>query len=157
MDFKEYALKLLSFSDRTESELRKRLSEKGCGDEEAEAVVAFLKEYGYIDDARYARRYAADSLKLKGHGPGRIRADLLRKGIDRELAYAVLEEIEDDPRERIEAEMERRFSGADLSSRKERNRIFGYFARRGFAPHDIWGAINGKSSFDDVDPEYFEE
>ena len=156
MDCREYALKLLSFSDRTENELRKRLEEKGFDGGDIDGALDFLKDYGYIDDARYAQKYAADSVRLKGHGPGRIRADLLRKGVSRESIDAAIDGLDTDPRERIEAEMEHRFDGADLSSRRERNRIFGYFARRGFSPHDIWGAINAKSSFDDIDGDFEE-
>lgn len=157
MDCREQALKFLSFSDRTEKELRDRLGEKGYGEEEVEDTLAFLKDYGYIDDRRYARKFAGDSVRLKGHGPGRIRTELLRKGVGRDVVDEVLEEMETDPREQLEAAMERRFAGADLSNPKERNRIFGYFARRGYSPHDIWGAINSRSSFSDIDSGNFEE
>lgn len=154
MDCREQALKLISFRDRTEKELRDRLEEKEYNEDEIEETIDFLKNYGYIDDSRYARRFAADSVKLKGHGPGRIKTELLRKGIDRETVEIVLEEMETDPREQLEAIMERRFSGADLGSHKERNRIFAYFARRGYSPRDIWGVINSRCAFQDVD---FEE
>ena len=154
MDCREQALKLLSFKDRTEKELRGRLGEKGYSEDEIEETIEFLKEYKYIDDASYARKYASDGIKLKGHGPGRIKTELLHKGIDRGTVEEVLEEMETDPREQIEELMERRFSSADLGNPKERNRIFGYFARRGYSPHDIWGVINSRSSFKDVD---FEE
>ena len=151
MDCREQALKLISFKDRTEKELRDRLEEKECTEDEIEETIEFLKNYGYIDDARYARRFAADSIKLRNHGPGRIRTELLRKGIDRDTIEIVLEEMETDPREQLEAAMERRFSSADLGNPKERNRIFGYFARRGYSPRDIWGVINSRCAFQDVD------
>ena len=154
MDCREQALKLISFKDRTEKELRRRLEEKEYNEGEIEETIEFLKNYGYVDDARYARRFAADSVKLKSHGPGRIKTELLRKGIDRDTIEIVLEEMETDPREELEAAMERRFSSADLGNPKERSRVFGYFARRGYSPHDIWGVINSRSSFKDVD---FEE
>ncbi len=153
MDCKEYALKLLSFSDRTENELKKRLAEKGYGEDDIEGTADFLKNYDYINDSRYAQKYAADSVRLKGHGPGRIRAELLRRGVERDVIDLALDGVETDPRQQLEAAMERRFAGADLSSRRERERIFSYFARRGFSPHDIWGVINSKSSFDDVNCE----
>ena len=156
IDCREQALKLLSFKDRTEKELRDRLRDKGYSEGEIEETIEFLKEYKYIDDALYARRFAADSVKLKGHGPGRIRTELLRRGIDRDTIEIVLEEMETDPREQIETTMERRFSSADLGNPKERNRIFGYFARRGYSPRDIWGVINSRCAFRDVDTDFEE-
>ncbi len=157
MDCREQALKFLSFSDRTEKEMRARLERNGYSKEDIEDTLAFLKDYNYIDDERYARKYASDSVRLKGHGPGRIRAELARKGIGRDIVDKALEEMGADPREQLEAIMDRRFDGADLSSAKERNRIFGYFARRGYSPHDIWGVINSRCSFGDIDSDNFEE
>ncbi len=156
MDCREQALKLLSFSDRTEREMRKRLAEKGFDETDIDETLDFLTEYSYIDDRRYAAKYAADSVKLKGHGPGRIRAGLLQKGVSRDIVDETIDEMETDPREQLDAAMERRFANADLSNPKERNRIFSYFARRGYSPHDIWGAINGRSAFEDID-DNFEE
>lgn len=154
---REAALKLFSFKDRTEAELCKRLAEKGFDEREIAETMAFAVEYGYIDDRRYAQRYISDGINLRGHGFGRIKTELLRKGIDRLLVeeeIALAEEAEADPRERIAEIIDSRFANADLGSQRERNRIFGYFARRGYAPRDIWGVINDKSAFKDV---YWEE
>ncbi len=157
---KDAAVKLIAVKDRTEKELSQRLAEKGYDEREIAEAMAFAAEYGYTDDRAYARKYIREGVNLKNYGFSRIRAELLKKGVDR---YVVEEEIDsaresadEAPRERILGAMERRFAGADLSNPKERNRIFGYFARRGFSPNEIWGAINKKSSFEDVSSEEFE-
>ncbi len=153
MDCREQAVRLIAVKDRTEKEMRDRLAQKGFGPDEIDETVEFLKNYKYIDDAEYARRYAADGVNLKGWGPGRIRTELLRRGISRETVDQTLEQMEADPREQIDLIMERRFSNSDLSNRNERNRIFGYFARRGYNSHDIWGAINSRCAFRDIEYE----
>ncbi len=151
---RESALKLLSFKDRTEKELSDKLREKGFDEKEIAEAMAFAVEYGYIDDKKYARKYICDGLKLRGYGFNRIRTELLRKGVaravvDEEIAFAE-ENAEAGQREIIGAAIEKRFSSSDLGNNSERRRIFGYFARRGYAPSDIWGAINEKCAFKDV-------
>lgn len=153
MDCKDSAIKLLTFKDRTEKELRDKLKEKGYGDNEIDETTEFLKSYGYIDDLRYAKKFVADGINVRCHGPDRIRIELMRKGVSRETAAEVLENAAIDPRAQIEAALEQRFSHADLGNPKERNRILGYFARRGYAYRDVISTINERCAFDDIDTE----
>ena len=148
---RDYALRLIEFRDRTEKELREKLTKKGYGEEQIEDTVEFLKNYGYIDDARYATHFINDAINIKKWGKIRIRTELLHKGIDREVVDFAIEdafsEVDDD---RVLTEMKKRFSNSDFSNMKERNRIFGFFTRRGFTPDEIKGAMNKMSSFCDI-------
>ena len=151
-DCKDYAVKLLAVKDRTEKELRDKLIEKHYTTEEIDAAIESMASYGYINDRAYAEKYLKDGLNVRGHGEGRIKTELLRRGVSRETVEEVLSEIEPElGAERMSEIFDRRFANADLSSPKERNRIFGYFARRGFAPHEIWSLINRKSAFKDIE------
>ena len=89
---KNKALRLLDRRDFSRAELIKKLVEKGEAQADAEAVVARLNELGVVDDRRYAalvvRQYAG-----KGYGARRVRAELLRRGVPRELLDAALEEM----------------------------------------------------------------
>ena len=151
---RDYALRLIEFRDRTEKELREKLAAKGCNEEQIEDTVEFLKNYGYIDDGRYASHFTHDAINLKKWGKIRIRTELLRKGIDRETAEFAIEdafaEIEED---RVLSQMQSRFKDSDFSNMKVRTRIFNFFLRRGFTPDEIKGAMNKMSSFRDIDCE----
>ena len=148
---RDCALRLIEFRDRTEKELREKLTKKGYSEEQIEDTVEFLKNYGYIDDKRYASHFINDAINLKKWGKIRIRTELLHKGIDREVVDFAIEdafsELDDD---RVLTEMKKRFSNSDFSNMKERNRIFGFFTRRGFTPDEIKGAMNKMSSFRDI-------
>lgn len=148
---RDYALYLIEFRDRTEKELREKLFGKGYAEEQIEDTVEFLKNYGYIDDKRYASHFIHDAINLKKWGKIRIRTELLRKGIDREITDFALEDafakVDDD---RVLNEMKKRFSNSDFSNMKERNRIFGFFMRRGFTSAEIKGAMNKMCSFCDI-------
>lgn len=152
---RDYALKVIEYRDRTEKELREKLKEKGFGEHLIDDELEFLKSYGFINDARYAERFTADAINLKKWGKSRIKSELIRKGVDRELIYNTIEdaflELDDD---RLFSEMQKRYKNSDFSNIKERTRIFNFFLRRGFSPEEIKGAINRMSSFEDI--EYYD-
>lgn len=148
---RDYALKVIEFKDRTEKEIREKLTQKGYDENIIEDEIAFLKDYGFINDLRYAQRFISDAINLKKWGKVRIRAELLRKGVDREIIDNAVEDafmdVDDD---RLLNEMRRRFKNSDLSNIKERTRIFNFYMRRGFSPDEIKGAMNQMCSFDDI-------
>lgn len=157
---KEAAVKIIAIKDRTERELLTKLTEKGYEPREIAEAMSFASEYGYINDREYAKKYINDSLNVRGHGFNRIKAELLRKGIERAAVEEEIELAKSDPqtdtREKMLGIMENRFANSDLSNPKERNRIFGYFARRGYSPGEIWGVINAQSAFKDIYSEELE-
>ncbi len=148
---RDYALRLIEFRDRTEKEIREKLTAKGYSEEQIEDTVEFLKNYGYLDDKRYTTHFISDAINLKKWGKIRIRTELLRKGIDREIVeFAIDDAFCDMDDERVLNEMKKRFSNSDFSNMKERTRIFNFFMRRGFTPDEIKGAMNKMSAFCDI-------
>ena len=141
MTAKDYAAKLLSFCDRSEKEIREKILKKGYSETECEEAIAFCREYGYLDDSRFAEHFVHDAVELKKLGKARIKMELRQKGIDEETVSEVLETVEDE-REMLKSEMQRRFGNLDFSDKKVKNKVFGYFARRGFKPRDIFYAMN---------------
>ena len=88
----EHALRLLAVRDRSSRELEERLAGKGFSPEAAAAVVARLREAGLVDDGRFARQWAIQRLGSGAGGPARVRFELARKGISRDIADRALEE-----------------------------------------------------------------
>ena len=151
ISIRDYALKLIEFKDRTEKELRGKLREKGYEENSIDDEIEFLKNYGYIDDKRYAEHFTHDAINIKKWGKVRIRTELLRKGVDRETIDNTIEDaffdVDDDL---VLSQMQARFKNSDFSNVKERTRIFNFFMRRGFTPDEIKGAMNKMCSFDDI-------
>ena len=149
---RDYCLKLITIKDRTEKEIRTKLKEKNFDENTIEEEIEFLLNYGYINDKRYAEHFTADAINIKKWGKSRIRAELLRRGIERFVIDDAIEEAfaetEDD---RLYTEMEKRYKNADFSNMKERTRIFNFYLRRGFSPDEIKGAMNRMSSFRDIE------
>ena len=73
-------------------EVRKRLIKKGAEENEVNDTVQWLQELGAVDDDAYAavlgRHYGA-----KGYGPGRVRQELQKRGISRELWEEALSQL----------------------------------------------------------------
>ncbi len=151
ISIRDYSLRLIEFRDRTQKELCDKLKEKGYSENDIDDEIEFLKSYGYINDARFAEHYIHDAINLKKWGKIRIRTELIRKGIDRDIIDDSIEEafldIEDD---RVFSQMQIRFKNSDFSNIKERTRIFNFFMRRGFSAEEIKGAMNKMCSFDDI-------
>lgn len=144
MNARDYAVKLLSIADRSERELKERLLKKGFGETETEQAINFCSEYGYIDDRRFAEHFVHDAVELKKWGSVRIRAELKRRGVE-EDKFADLIESLDNEYNTLLAEMRRRFGQSDINDQKTKNRIFGYFSRRGYKTADILSAMGEES------------
>jgi regulatory protein len=88
------ALDLVASSPLSKQGLLQKLRKKGFGPEACQGAVQRVQELGYIDDAAYAANLA-DSLQQQGkYGLRRIQEELVRRGVDRQLAKAVVSELD---------------------------------------------------------------
>ena len=131
------AVKLLAAKPRSVEELRERLLEKAWTDEEAvDAAIAKLKEYGYLDDDRYAFGFASFRVRQKPVGRQRLARDLKLKKVSRETADAALDLVfqETPEEELIAAAIEKRVRlRGRPASRQETKSLFDHLLRRGFS------------------------
>lgn len=96
----DYALKVLSNSMKTEKEVKDKLLARGYLDEIVFEVIAKVKEYGFISDSEYAKKYAAAYANKKGKNL--IKTELKRKGVsDDDIAAALSENDETDACEQL--------------------------------------------------------
>ncbi len=133
------ALKYIAYQMRSESEVFKKLKQKGVTGEPAEKAVLRLREIGYLDDVAYAETYAAE-LKERLGSRGIMRK-LYEKGIDKELAEEVLHGMGDFSITAA-AQAEKLFEKYEgLDERKARQKVFQTLMRRGFEIEDIRQAV----------------
>ena len=131
------AMELLSRRPMSEKELIDKLIRKGEDEETAADCARWLRENGFLDDESYAaavaRHYAA-----KGYGPGRVRAELSRRGVDRELWDDTLEAMPENT-DKLD-----RFIAARLSDPEDRDQVRKVSAalyRRGYSWEEIRSAL----------------
>jgi regulatory protein len=139
-DAYELALRALSYKERTESELRGWLAERGVEEAEIADVLALLAEAGAIDDASFAKRYAEDKRELAGWGPDRIRIALERRGVAAAHIDAALSG-EDAGRQLERALRLLDERGMTCASEHERERALRLLVRRGYALELAYEAV----------------
>ena len=87
---REDAYRLISYRDRSESELRKRLLKKGHTKKIINDIIPRIKELGYIDDRRFAGKWVRHKVKHSPKGRYLLRAELKQKGVDSKIIEQAL-------------------------------------------------------------------
>jgi regulatory protein len=124
----------LAHRDRTELEIRGHLERAGIEAGAVDDAVRILTELDYLDDARFAARFAQDKRELEAWGAERIERRLIALGVDREHIRPALADPEAGTElERARALLHRRFP-APLSDRRSRDRALGVLLRKGYEP-----------------------
>lgn len=145
---KQKALTLLSARPMSQRELERKLAatprRKGSpqeGEEQreqrrdmAQQVAQRMAQVGLVNDKEYASTVVRHYSR-KGYGPAKIRDELYRRGVPRELWDEALEEL-DQGDEKLRALVEKKLRGA-VPTREELKKVSAYLARRGFGWEEI--------------------
>ena len=135
---KARALRIMGTRPLSEKEISDKLLEKGEDPETVSDTVDWLKRNGFLNDEEYAamivRHYAA-----KGYGIGRVKNELYRRGIPKELWDGSLEQMpqQDDT---IDKYISSKLKGRD-PDKKELKKVTDALYRRGFSWEEIKSAL----------------
>ena len=134
----EYAVKLLAGRACSTGEMREKLRRKAARAEDVDAVMAQLKEHGYLDDARFAESYASARLETQGFGSGRVLRDLRGRRVVPAVAERTVRELyaKVDEEALVEEFLRRKLrgKGAVLEEEKDVAAAWRKLQRAGFAP-----------------------
>ena len=134
---RDKAIEYLSHRPMSCRELHDKLVEKGEEEAVAEYCIQWLREQGFLDDGRYAamvvRHYAG-----KNYGAGRIRTELSRRGVPRELWDEAMGEAPA-PDEKIDKFISARLKHPE--DRAEIQKISSALYRRGYSWDQIRAAL----------------
>ena len=132
------AANMISSRPLSRRELIRKLGEKGAAESDAEAAADWLEEIGALNDADYAlmlvRHYGG-----MGYGEAKIRDELYRRGVPRELWEDALA-VSPDVQEAIARVIAQKTKGRTLDE-KGRKRLSDMLLRRGFAWRDVRAAL----------------
>lgn len=135
---------LCAGAEQCSADIRAKILKQGFSAEEAEKMIAYLTQHKYLDDARYARAYAADKVRFSGWGRMKVRLGLRGKGLsDSEISRA-LEYVSDaDYQEALSKAMAAKARGLELRDVKDRQKLYRHMASRGFESQLIIAAMRG--------------
>lgn len=130
---KEKAMELLTRKPQSRRELERKLEEWEATESESLQICDRLEELGFLNDERYAgqvvRHYSA-----KGYGLRKVRDELYRRGVPRELWDQALEEAQDSG-DAVDAFLEKKLKGS--RDPKELKKASDALARRGYSWSEI--------------------
>ena len=136
---KEKALWLISYRDHSKKELADKI--KRTSDEEsAEKAVERMEELGLVNDELFAQRYAHKLIFTKHMSKKAVVFELAKKGIDRETAEEILENIEVDECEQIREVINKKYR--NLSDEKPKRRAVSALQRLGYRWDDIRSVLD---------------
>jgi len=112
------ALRALGGRAHSSGELREKLRRRAQSPEDVDAVLAKLKEAGYLDDRRFAEAYASARLQDQGLGKMRVLRDLRQRRVAPKLAEQVTEQTYEKTNETdlIEDFLRRKYRGKQLGT-----------------------------------------
>lgn len=131
------AVNLLTYKPRSIRELRERLLEKEWTNAEiVDETLEKLKFYGYLDDAQFAKSFAASQIRQKPVGRRVLKQKLAQKKLDKETVETALDKaLEETPEEEIiERAIEKRLRlKGRPETREDAKKFYDYLLRQGFS------------------------
>jgi regulatory protein len=129
------AAKLLAAKSRSVAELRERLLERCSSKDIVETVIARLREYGYLDDERYALTYASSKVRQQPVGRRRLEQSLAKRKVERSVADEALDQVfaATSEADLIDRAIEKRVRlRGQPKTRAEAKSLFDHLLRQGF-------------------------
>ena len=138
------SIDLLSYGDNTKSVLVRKLRERGFDKYLSEDAAEYVASLGYIDELNMLEREVERLANVKLYGRSRIKAELYKKGISRDVISenlgGLLENV--DFCENLLKLVRKKFDITSKDDRKYRESFYGAMYRLGYAPSETRGAIN---------------
>ncbi|MCR5716253.1 MAG: RecX family transcriptional regulator [Lachnospiraceae bacterium] len=139
------AMNLLQSKTYTTKQLTEKLREALYPEEIVQEAISYVTSYHYLDDHRYAREYILYRSEAKSRG--RIKQDLMQKGISKEVIEQAYEEaLEEDhlPEEiaLIKKELKKKHYDAATATYEEKQKLAASLFRKGFSTDKIFQALD---------------
>ena len=136
------AVRLLARREHSQVELRRKLRTRGHRPDAVERALTRLGEYGYQSDARFAESFVRSRVD-RGQGRLKIVAALRERGIEDDIASALLDLGEPEWRRLATAALNKRFGDAAPAGRAEWVKRARFLAGRGFTSDVVSRVLDG--------------
>lgn len=147
-ELRDYAAAQLAARALSSAELRAKLRKKAAREEDVEALLNSLKEYGAVDDRKFAGHYAEARANAGQYGKQRVLADLLGKRVSSQTAREAVEgafSAVDEP-EAVERWLARKYRNQNLKELLQQRPRFASVYRRlrtaGFSSGAVLKVLN---------------
>jgi regulatory protein len=131
-----YSLKLLGGRALSTGEVRQKLIRRAENEPDIETTISKLRDYGYLNDTRFAEGYAAARRDNEGFGRMRVLRDLRQRRVAPNLAGDAVQTAFEgiDEVAQIEAFLERKYRNVNLGEvLQEEKKLHGAYRRLRYA------------------------
>ena len=150
---KNSALKIIERSYKTEKEIVEKLQMKGYEERHIEASIQFLKEYKFLNDDYYVEAFIRD--KINSKGSIRIKQDLIKKGISRDVIEEKLCKIdkssEKDTAKELAEKKLRIIKKSENDTYKISSKIYRFLISKGYTYDIVKEVVKDVMSIDDFE------
>lgn len=130
------ALAILKYMDRSEQEVRNKLSRADYVGTIIDRTIAYVKEYGYLDDERFTAAFIRARMNRKSKLM--IKTELMQKGINKDTINSVLlveygeDEEEDAELNAIRKAIAKKTRSPEALTYEEKQKLIASLYRKGF-------------------------
>lgn len=133
------ALKLLSYRPQSTLEIRQKLKSKFTP-EDINQTIARLKKEGWLDDKKFAERWATERIQTRHRSLLHLKAELIQKGIDSSIISQILSSSALEDQELATAKQ----LADKYRTNKTPEQLKSYLSRKGFS-YKIINILNKKT------------
>lgn len=140
-----FALRYLAIRPRSIKEIRDYLLRKDFSEDDIHSAVAKLTEHNYLNDHDFALLWVQNRMRLNPKSITILRAELLKKGISKDISSSVLATISQS--DQLESVIKIIDSKAHQSRYQQKQKIIEYLARKGYGYGLIKEALDSVSFY----------
>lgn len=150
---KESAIKIIERSYKTEKEIRDKLKQKGYEEKQINNSIDFLKEYNFINDNTYAKAFIKD--KLSSKGSKKIKYDLMKKGIAKDIIEENLIKVDKNEEKEVALNVGRKkyesIRRKESDNYKLSGKLYRFLISRGYAYDIVKDVVKEIMSLDEFE------
>lgn len=141
---KEKAARYCAIQERSQQQVREKLSHYGVFGEEAEEIIAELISMDFINEERFARAYVRGKFRMKKWGKIKILQGLNRHRISDYCVKKGFEEIDHEEYLFTLQQIYEKYSSSLSEENKwvRRNKITRYLISKGYEPTDVYDLLS---------------
>ena len=150
---KNTALNLLSRRQHSRKELFQKLVKKNYDKTFCLEVLKELEEFKYLDDKGFAESFAEEKIRRGKCGINKIKADLIKKGIDKKIISAIEGEFSNNEEiiknlNNLAHKKINLLKEKEISSKKIKNKVISYLLGKGFTYEQVTEIMGSISELD---------
>jgi len=130
----DFALKLLSYRPRSQSEITFRLKRKKASHEQIELIISRLKSLKLLDDTEFVTWWQTQRDRFKPRSFRILRLELIKKGVNKDIISQVLDTSFKKEIARIKKALMQKFKLQKLPQKQsKRQKALRFLQSRGFS------------------------